>query len=42
MQRASRYIAQQNRILSEYLTMWPADRYAMKKGELYNLTPDAE
>ena len=36
----SRYIVEQNRILSDYPTMWPKERYAMKKGELYDLTPD--
>ena len=36
-----RYIVQQNRILSDYPTMWPSERYSVKKGELYDLTPDA-
>ena len=35
-----RYMVQQNRILSDYPTLWPAQRYAVKKGKLYDLTPD--
>ena len=35
-------MVQQNRILSDYPTLWPAKRYALKKGQLYDMTPDEQ
>ena len=37
-----RYVVQQNRILSDYPTIWPKEKFAVKKDELYDLTPDEE
>ena len=38
----SRYVVQQNRILSDYPTTLPKEKLSVKKDELYDLTPDAE
>ena len=32
------YVAQQNRILSDYPTLWPKEKLSAKKGEVYDLT----
>ena len=33
-----RYILAQNRIVSDYPTLWPSKPIGLKKGELYDLT----
>ena len=37
-----RYVAQQNRILSDYPARWPNDKLSVNKDEMYELTPDSD
>ena len=39
---APRYVEQQNRILSDYPTLWPKEKLSVKKDEVYDLTPALE
>ena len=36
----SRYVCSRNTILSDYPTIWPKEKYSVKKDEIYDLTPD--
>ena len=35
-----RYVCSRNTILSDYPTVWPKEKYAVKKDEIYDLTPE--
>ena len=35
-----RYVCSRNTILSDYPTIWPKEKYAVKKDEIYDLTPE--
>ena len=37
---ASRYVCARNSIISDYPTLWPKEKYAVKKDEIYDMTPD--
>ena len=36
----SRYVCVRNTIMSDYPTMWPAEKYTAKKDKIYDLTPN--
>ncbi len=37
-----RYVAQQNRIPSDYPAVWPKENLSVNKAEMYDLTPDSD